>query len=436
ERWGESLRKSVPRQFWPLASGTAGLLGLAWLRLIGLNAGADDRLLQPLGAGADAWLTAGPSALACCLWLVPLPLAAYGAAPRTRWAAALLAVAGPWAARPLLPPLGAENAAALLHAAMAGAGLVWAGRALASWGPVLSKAAPAGLAAAALLVAAHGAFLRDVWLARLNAAFPGGRYLELSEDGRECLALYRFGSGATVLLRDGRAWHNDGLAAKRQAHLPLLMHGRPRRVLLLGPRRPETIASALAHGAEVTVVDPHPAAPRLLAALSPQGRLPAPRPGSSGRLTLVRGDPRRWLAAAGPAFDVIILELPPGAGTPESVRLATREALASLKTRLAPGGLAAVRLPDPRPRASLLRTLRAARSVFRRAGTFALPGGPLLAAGDRPLVPAFGTDPYVWGDDPDLESDLPGLDWQEFADDPQDAAAPDADDRLGAALSP
>jgi hypothetical protein len=428
-RYSAGMEEEIPPEFWLLCSGLAGGLGLAWLRMIGLNAGSDELLLTPLG-GRGAWLVAIPSVLASSLWLVPLPLASH---TRGGWRSALMAGAGPAAAWLLAPRLGPEHTAAAFHVALSAGALACLGRRLASCGPVMSKTA----VAMAVLTAALGwrsPCLADVWLNRLNAAWPGGRFLELSDDGRESLGLYRFSSGAPVLLSNGRMWHNGGLSAKRQAHLPMLLSGRTGRVLLVSNRNPATLISALAHGAEIVALDPHPAAESILRAQTNNAWPPAAEGSGGATIRFVHADARRFLASRGESFSTIIMELPSGETTPEAARLTTREAFSLIKSRLTPDGVAAQRLPEPWTSRAAQRVEKTARSVFAHVGTFELPGGRLLVASDGAiaagLAPAISD--AVKTDDPNLAQDWPRLDWREYSGD--NAGPPDTDDRLGKTL--
>jgi hypothetical protein len=340
------------------------------------------------------------------------------------------------AAWALLHRLGAAETAAVCHLVMAAASLVAAGPESLLRRPVLSRVALVGLAIALALGWKSRGLFPDIWLNRLNAAWAGGRYLALAEDGRELLAVYQFSSGVPALLRDGAAWVEAPWAAKREAHLPLLLQGSPRRVLLLRVRNPATVESAMTYGADIVAVDPHPGAGLILRAQA-AGPWPPPSPAVNGaRLSWAQADPRRYLRAAGPAFDAIIAELPFPASTPEQARLVTREAFQELRGRLAPAGLAALRLPAPYPPRSLARTLSTARSVFAHVGGYELSGGYLLICSDQPLAADPATllarrSVFVQADDLRLDEDLPRLRWDDISTLPPvlAALAPDTDDR-------
>jgi hypothetical protein len=431
----------IPRGIWLIASGLLGLSGLVWLRFIGINAGSDEHLFLPLRGAADFLFIAAQSALACALWLIPLPLAREEPPADTsgffvRAEALPLGVCGPWAAWWIIPWLGAAPTAAVCHIALLVAGIARIGPRRLAAGGVLSGVVPAGLALALALGLTCRSLFTDVWLNRLNAALPGGRYLALAEDGREFLALYRFSSGATVLLRDGAAWANASLEAKREAHLPLLMHGSPHRVLICEARNPATLTAALSHNIELVALDSNPGSERLLRGLATEG-WPPPSPAINGAsVSFARGDIRRHLRARGTAYDVIIVELPFPALTPEWSRLVTAEAFQELRGRLAPEGIAALRLPAPYPGRSLARALRTARSVFAHVGGYDLAGGYLLVCSDSVLTADPATllarrDVFSHSDDMDLDEALPSLPWTDHTDLPPAAAAlsVDRDDR-------
>jgi hypothetical protein len=297
----------------------------------------------------------------------------------------------------------------------------------------LSKATLAAALASALLAWNCRSLLSDVWLVRLNNAWPGGSFLAFAEDGRECLAVYRFSSGAGLLLDNGAAWHNPETSAKREAHLPLLMHGSARSVLLIGARHPATLAAARAHGLETTSLDPHPDAGAVLRSQAADGRPPA-------GIKTIRADPRGYLRRAGPAYDAIIVETPFPAHAPEAARLVTMEAMAEVRARLAPGGVAAWRLPAPYSHMSRERTIQAARRTFAHTGGFRLPGGWLLICSQQPLDSGPAAlrarlGPRVRADDAALADDLSKLPWAASAPDDSKAARPDTDDRLRGTLS-
>lgn len=384
---------------WCLGSGLAGLLGLGLLRFVGLNTGSAE-LLQKPAAGRDFLLLASHAGTAVFLWS-----AAAGAAattPGSRLGRALSA-AGPLAAAWLTGRLGSAQASAAMHGLMLLAAVAVLGPRRLSPRSMLGQATAAALAAALWLALLSRGLLPDVWLNRLNAVFPGGRYLALSDDGRESLGLYRFSSGATVLLREGAAWSNPKALARRQAHLALLAHPAPKSALL-AVLSPASARSALTHGVETTWTGSAASVPLMRAMDEPAW----PPVG----LKIMEGGFRDALKRPGPGYDVILLELPVLPGRPS---FPTRETFAAAKTRLAPGGVLAVRIPTPRTD-QLPRLLATAAAFFPHSGAFELPGGPLLVFSQQAVV----LDPDVLRarltlqarlDDIDLLAQLPALSW-------------------------
>ncbi|MBI5238842.1 MAG: hypothetical protein HY926_00075 [Elusimicrobia bacterium] len=447
-----------PRRGLVAASALAGLAGLCWLRFIGFNAGAPEYLIAPLQGPEDLAFIVGQSALASGLWCAVLALAWEPAEPaptgRLRsLGRAALAAAGPLAAWALGPRLGPAETAAAAHLALAAAACLSRAPGALPDRPIFSKVAAAALALGLVMGWQSRRLLSDIWLYRLDAALAGGQYLALRDDGREVLGAYRFSSGVCALLRDGGAWVQSALEAKREVHLPLLLQGSPQSILLLNVRSPVAVASAMAYGVKVVSVDPHPAAGEVLAAQAaalrdtPGGKTPilpeeaASWPPASpavngATISWVRADLRRSLRASGPAFDAILEDLPFPATAPEHARLVTQEAFRELRARLTPAGVAALRLPAPYPPHRLSRALRTARSVFAHVGGYELPAGYLLVCSDRPLAPAgilarFKNSVWLQADDLDLEEGLQDLRWDDMDSLPPDAAAlaPDTDDR-------
>ncbi len=189
-------------------------------------------------------------------------------------------------------------------------------------------------------------------------------------------------------------FETQGAAAEEVAHLPLLAHPQPRRVLLVGGGVSGSLAETLRHPSveEVYYVELDP----LIIAAARQ-ELPPEQAAALAdrRVTLVHSDGRLYIRQAPPAFfDVIILDLPEPA-TGQINRFYTAEFFAEVQMALAPGGVFALSLPwqENYPGPALQRL---AASVYRALGRFAaieaLPGDRLLLlAADTPLP----TDPAL-----------------------------------------
>ncbi len=167
---------------------------------------------------------------------------------------------------------------------------------------------------------------------------PDEELLWVHESGAGVVALVRDGENVRVKL-DGRYTLGD-LASRpheeREANLPLLLHPRPRRVIFLGLGTGITPAAALSHPVERVVVCE--LVPDVIEA-SRRGFAPWIRGlHEDRRATILAEDARRYLAATGEAFDVVIGDLfvPWGAGTGS---LYSVEHFRLVRERLATGGL-------------------------------------------------------------------------------------------------
>jgi spermidine synthase len=203
---------------------------------------------------------------------------------------------------------------------------------------------------------------RDLWLhAVMLLLFAGvlgaawaqhdrlqGRLLRRQWPGYDAVVVRESVCGRTVVLARGRqrslfyngafiASSDDPAGAAEFAHLALLRHPQPRRVLLLGGAGAGLLAPLLRHpGVEVDVLEPD----RALLALVQAAWTPLP-PGAEECVRFEARDPRRFLAEPGAAYDVIVL----AAGDPGTVqgsRLYTVESFEQMRARLAPGGFVAV----------------------------------------------------------------------------------------------
>lgn len=245
------------------------------------------------------------------------------------------------------------------------------------------------LAGAAVALLA-GAWPLGTWLHRatLGRQYAGLRLARDSVYGRIVVT----GAGEQrVFFENGLLFfETQGTAAEEVAHLPLLAHPRPRRVLLIGGGVSGVLAETLKHPSVEAVhyveMDP------LLVTIARQ-ELPPEQAAAfeDPRVTLAHTDGRRYVQQmAGQArFDAILLDLPEPA-TGQLNRFYTQEFFGEVRAALAPGGVFALGLPwqenYPGP---ALRSLAA--GVYRALGSrFAavalLPGERLfLLAADSPL---------------------------------------------------
>jgi thiamine biosynthesis lipoprotein len=295
---------------------------------------------------------------------------------------------------------------------------------------VASAGAPGGWRTAAVAVAlVLGACLvtplgRSLDRASLAAAHRGEEIVAAREtpSGRVVLASRGNRTSAYV---DGRFAGSPeaALAAEEVAHLALLHHPEPARVLVAGGVLAGWVPPVLQHRpGEAELLETDEAMADLL-----EGRLgwkPGDRGGFVGetagmgmpplrervgsgtprytRLHLSFGDPRMRLRASAGAYDVILL---PG-GAPDTfaqARLASAECFREARAALRPGGVLALPMPGARsfqnrPHRLVLASVRASlRAAFPFVRVASLESGFLFLASDAPL-PAAADVARRWAD--------------------------------------
>lgn len=162
------------------------------------------------------------------------------------------------------------------------------------------------------------------------------------------LVYYRDGAAATVSVKrltgalslsvDGKvdaSTAGDMITQKALAHLPLLLHGSPGRVCIIGLGSGVTLASALLHpvsSVDVVEISPEVVEASRLFADDNHHALDDPR------ARLILGDGRSHLMLTDQQYDVIISE-PSNPWMAGVAALFTREFLLATRARLAPGGI-------------------------------------------------------------------------------------------------
>lgn len=394
---------------WALsAAGFWGLFSLAFLRFIGLNAGSAERLQSALLSSRDALFIALQLFALAAIWSVLVvktnPDDAEDKAAAAAMSSMLLCVLLGPAAGYLFSLLGAASALAAANAALLALGLWHALRAGAPASDAIIKAASAAVAAGLWLSMAGADLFKVLWTNRLDAAYPGGRFLLLEDDGREILGVYQFSTKAKTLLSDGfvSLYSEDG--GKHAAHILLLLRPQSRRMLALGARHPATLHSALSHGISLDAVDPHKSYSKALQLLS---RSDAIRKDFSVSENSFTG----YLSSPGPEYDVILQEIPYPHKRPENASRVSRQALGLLRRRLKPGGIAAIRLPGGESDPKRERMQAAIAGAFTHAGLCRFDDGVLILVSDSDFsenlksLRARITD-NIWIDDPRLDPDL------------------------------
>jgi hypothetical protein len=410
ERWRANWETSTAA----VAAGTLGLAILHFIRFIGLNTGSPLHLYAPLRCLSDVGVQVVQPALALAAWAFLLAFPENSPDNADPPYAVLICFAGaaPIAAAALMARLGPALSAVVINGTLIAWGIVAKIRTwhrtggLAGARQFEAKLLGVSLLAALWLGGTAGHTFADVWLNRLNAAYPGGRFLALDEGGCAALGIYQFSTGLKILIRDGVADAAGQDLAKHEAHLPLLTHTGPRRTLLVGALQPASWNAAALDASQVDVLETVPTSPAFRLALTDPSWTPAPGV--------------RFVREAGRDYDVILIEPPVPAHSPEAARLTTAQALRAWRRRLAAHGILAVRVPAPYFGIAAGRIIRTMRAEFNWAGAFRLPGELLVLASDDPISAGSGPllarlTPAVLRDDPDLKSYIEkGQPWSFF----------------------
>ncbi len=231
---------------------------------------------------------------------------------------------------------------------------------------------------------------------------------------RETVRLHRDGADATVtvLERNGRkvlkingkpdaSNRGDMLTQVASAHIPLLLHPHPERVLIIGLGSGVSVGSAALHGRHVDVLEISSAVVEASRHFDADSGAPLDR----ANVHLWRDDARSWLAGQQGPWQVIISE-PSNPWMAGGGSLFTVEAFELVRSRLSPGGVLAQWFHcyemDDELLGLVIRTLR---SVFPHVAIWELyPDDLLLVASAQPLevdldsLAARALDPAIAAD--------------------------------------
>lgn len=301
----------------PLAEAAVLLLPLAVLQ--GAMLPSATRLLAS-GRGA------GPAAGRLAFW-------------NTAGGIAGAAAAGFW----LVPSVGVQSSmlAVAALAAVAGAVLCLRGaRREVRWG------GPA-LAAVLLLTLGHAArgprLPEKILLDWLNRGVQEFRFKFYADDAEASVAVP---DPLPRLIINGVGVTGYTNATKVLAHVPLGLHPKPKRVLIICFGMGGTFRSALTHGAQVEVVDLVPSVYTAFPLFHKDAAAALADPNAK---TFV-GDGRNHLLRSAGGWDAILVDPSPPLYAAGTVNLYSRDFYALAKRKLAPGGLLAVWLPEyPEP---------------------------------------------------------------------------------------
>ena len=176
----------------------------------------------------------------------------------------------------------------------------------------------------------------------------------INRSGGEELLYYADGAEASVgvpkwsrrLIINGVGVTGYSNATKMLAHIPLLLHPDPKRVLIICFGMGTTFRSALRHPVDVEVVDLVPAVFETFRFFYPD----AERRLSDPRASLFVNDGRNQLLRARRGYDVIISDPSPPLYAAGTVNLYSRDFFELARRRLNPKGILAVWLPEyPEP---------------------------------------------------------------------------------------
>lgn len=347
---------------WALGGALAALGAPALLRVLGLSAADPGRLQSPLGGAGEAAFELGQASVLAAVAAFAWTRAVRSGGRRAAAAAAAGAAAAVAAFRRVDPPAVLAGAALLALAAAELAEKPWSERAAA---PLRARVFAAAAGAGLLLAWLAPGLLRDVWMARLHAAYPGGGYLTYADDGAHAWAAYRFSTGDALALRDGTVETLDPQSVRLAlcSLLGQLGEGRPRGLLIVRSPQPQAAAAAFQAGASVTVDGLTSAQSAAFDALA----------GAQWRAAV------STRAAEGKPNAALIVLPPRGS------RWTGTFALKRLRARLAPDAAVALLLPAG-SEGDADAAARAAASVFGAARAADLPRGALVIASSSEVV--------------------------------------------------
>jgi spermidine synthase len=317
----------------------------------------------------------------------------------------------------LIPELGLQQtlrvatallvAGALLAAARGAQGWAWR---TAGWLPaaaalVLLVMAPSWdrelLASGGYKYARHVAANMD-----LDVALKAGTLLYYREGATSTVSVKRL-TGELSMSIDGKvdaSNSGDMLTQMMLAHLPLLIHERPRTAAIVGLGSGVTLASALTHPIEsvdVIEISPEVVEASHLFAVDNRKALDDPR------TRLIVGDGRSHLTLSTRQYDVIISE-PSNPWIAGVAALFTQEFLSAVRERLAPGGIicqwAHIYDISESDVQSIVQTFAA---VFPHGTMWLVGAGDLLLVGaTEPIEPRLAHIERAWQQRPRVAADL------------------------------
>ena len=234
-----------------------------------------------------------------------------------------------------------------------------------------------------------------------RAAIKADEVLHEAKAGDRTVVIFKNATWGTVLMLNGvcRLTTEDGFIQHEMlAHVPLMAHDKPRRVLILGGGDGGVLRECLKHPsvAKATLFESDRAV--IDAALTHFPDVPGNALHDS-RTQIVTGDALEYLQDVNEKFDAIIVDGSAPVATSNSAEV--RALFAACRRALGDDGVLVTRSGPASPELAPLReTTAILASLFRRVGAYfcALPssfGGPLafvMASDDRDLLKLDATD--------------------------------------------
>lgn len=219
---------------------------------------------------------------------------------------------------------------------------------------------------------------QDIELARLNASFPGGRYLD-RQDWPIRMSVMGFPHGEKALIREGIVEYGHGVEGTLMAILPYSLLGNAKSAVLLGFGEGEAWSAIRRLGLTTQIVEP-------LYALKIWSRYFV-----SEEPSWKAASWNRFLRTGTDRYDLIIADLPRPLDFSPSCDSLNMDFLANVRGRLNPGGIAAFWVPMPAFPVDIQQAAASFAAVFPHTAAWSYPeaSGILLMGSVEPIDYGF-----------------------------------------------
>ncbi|TBR23199.1 hypothetical protein EPO15_06410, partial [bacterium] len=221
--------------------------------------------------------------------------------------------------------------------------------------------------------------MRRAWVERAS----GGSSILHYEDGLEASVAVMDTGGTRTLLINGVGVATVTDATKMMAHIPLILHPKPERTLVICFGIGTTFRSALRYPGSVTVVDLVPAVFSTFRFFHPD----AERWLADPRARVLANDGRNHLLREREGYDVVIVDPSPPLYAAGTVNIYDQDFYLLARRKLRPGGILAVWLPYY-PESEYQMVMKSFLSSFPHSQVWnaSLDGGGILMLGsDSPI---------------------------------------------------